>query len=65
MNRDAYDFRYDAQGVIDYGYYRAKAQTARFETRVRIFRRIFAFLLGKRAPLPARSRATGIASLSY
>ncbi len=65
MARYTYDFRYDAQVVIDYGHYRAKAQKARNEMRSRLFRRVFAFLSGKRVQLPGKTRTSSVACVSY
>lgn len=65
MARYTYDFRYDAQGVIDFDHYRAKARSARNETKSRVFRRLIGFLSGRLVRLPGKSRASGMACISY
>jgi hypothetical protein len=68
MNRNAARYTINVHrnedGSIDYDFYKAQARTKRNETRTRVFRRMFAFLLGKRAPLPGKTR-TRIACVSY
>jgi hypothetical protein len=64
MARQIFDVRRDALGTIDFDYYRARARQDRNEARSRFFRRILAFLSGKRVRLPVKRRA-GIACVSY